>query len=133
MRQADRPRILLVEDNRINAMMAEEMLDKIGFETTLAENGRLAVDAVTDDTFAMILMDCQMPEMDGFEATRIIAAKMKAGELKRIPIVAVTANAMPGDREKCLESGMDDYLAKPLRMKTLKKTIDHWLSADLGA
>lgn len=133
MRQADRPRILLVEDNRINAMMAEEMLDKIGFETTLAENGRLAVDAVADDTFAMILMDCQMPEMDGFEATRIIAAKMKAGELKRIPIVAVTANAMPGDREKCLESGMDDYLAKPLRMKTLKKTIDHWLSADLGA
>jgi signal transduction histidine kinase/ActR/RegA family two-component response regulator len=105
-------RVLLVEDNTVNQKVAMFMLAKFGWQGTMAVNGVKAVEAWRAGSFDLILMDCQMPEMDGFQATRAIRESEAPGT--HIPIVAVTANAMEGDRERCLEAGMDDYVAKPL-------------------
>lgn len=121
-------KILLVEDNRINATLAQDMLHDFGADVVLAENGRIAVDKVrSGELYDLILMDCMMPEMDGFEATRAIRALPQTiGQ--SLPIIALTANAMAGDKERCLDSGMNAYLSKPVRKKDLQNTLNRWLS-----
>jgi PAS domain S-box-containing protein len=126
---ATRARILLAEDNEINQAIACELLSHSGFECTVAPNGAAAVDAVRREPFDLVLMDCQMPEMDGFEATREIRRLESAGQLtaqngRRLPIIALTANALTGDRERCLAAGMDNYASKPIDLKALLATIE---------
>jgi len=119
-------RVLLVEDNRVNLMLAKENLTKFGCDVTTAEDGRQAIDRVKGATFDIILMDCQMPVMDGFEAARVISKMVADRELPKMPIIALTANAMPGDCERCLEAGMDDYVTKPIRKKNLSDVLNKW-------
>jgi CheY-like chemotaxis protein len=115
--------ILLAEDNEVNQVMATLLLETKGHIVVLAETGRQALEAMEQRTFDLILMDVQMPEMDGLEATRAIRQREK-GSGRHVPIIAVTANAMTGDREQCLQAGMDDYVAKPLAGKTLFDVIE---------
>ncbi|HUP95870.1 MAG TPA: response regulator, partial [Burkholderiales bacterium] len=119
-------RVLLAEDNVVNREVAVAMLRSMGCEVEVAHNGREAFAAVGVDRFDVILMDCQMPEMDGFEATRALRAAEDPAR-PRVPIVALTANAMEGDRERCLAAGMDDYLAKPFRHEELLEILAKWV------
>ena len=116
--------VLLVEDNPINQMVAQKMLEKIGIESTLAADGQEALNMLEQGKFDAVLMDCQMPVMDGFEAARRIREQSLLSEL---PVIAMTANVMEGDREKCLEAGMNDYIGKPVVQADLKKTLARWL------
>jgi PAS domain S-box-containing protein len=118
-------RILLAEDNAVNRLVATRLLEKGGYDVVVAENGREAVDLAGRWDVQLVLMDVQMPEMDGFEATRALREKEK-GTGKHLPIVAMTAHAMKGDREKCLAAGMDDYLTKPIRSAQLFKLLVHY-------
>ena len=118
-------RLLLAEDNPVNQKVAIKMLEKLGYRVDVAANGQEAVAAHQRSPYSLIFMDCQMPEMDGFEATALIR-KME-GRSVRTPIIAMTANAMQGDRERCLAAGMDDYVAKPIRSKDLQTVIETWL------
>ena len=118
-------RILLAEDNAINLRITTRLLEKLGLAVDAVTNGREAVDAVTKKNYGLILMDCQMPEMDGFEATAVIRNRERNSG--HIPICALTANAMPGDRERCLAAGMDDYIAKPVSLEKLQEAIDRWI------
>ena len=120
-----RVRILLVEDNVVNQRVAIALLQKAGVRCEVASNGQEAVTALETMPFDMVLMDCQMPVMDGFEATRRIRAR-EAQEGGHIPIIAMTANAQKGDRERCMASGMDDYLAKPVNVVNLHRTLERW-------
>ncbi len=117
-------RVLLAEDNTINQRVAMRMLEKFGCRCQLAANGREAVEAASQWPYDLILMDCQMPEMDGFEATTAI--RKLSGKCAKIPIIAMTANAMMGDRDRCLEAGMDDYISKPVDMEKLSACLAHW-------
>ncbi|THV20584.1 hybrid sensor histidine kinase/response regulator [Peteryoungia ipomoeae] len=117
-------RLLLVDDNHVNLLIAEEYLSRYGFAISTATNGIKAVKAAEDGDFDIIFMDCQMPEMDGYEATGIIRRKMADGTIRRAPILALTANALKGDRERCLEAGMDDFLSKPLQDAALMGVFD---------
>jgi hypothetical protein len=120
-----RGRALVVEDNAVNQEMARAMLDMLGFRVTTASNGREGVlAAAADPELDLILMDCQMPVMDGLAAARAIRAAESDGV--RVPIIALTGNAMPGDREACVAAGMDDYLAKPFSLTALRAMIDRW-------
>jgi CheY-like chemotaxis protein len=110
-------RVLLVEDNAVNQKLAVRLLAQMGYRADLAGNGLEAIQAVARQKYDVVLMDVQMPEMDGLEATRQICARWPRG--KRPYIVAMTANAMQGDRERCLEAGMDDYVSKPIRVNEL--------------
>jgi signal transduction histidine kinase/DNA-binding response OmpR family regulator/HPt (histidine-containing phosphotransfer) domain-containing protein len=118
-------RLLLAEDNEINQEVALEVLRQAGYQCDLAPNGRLAVEAVQENQYDLVLMDCSMPEMDGFEATQAIRleeAQNGVSHSDRLPIVALTANVIKGDRERCLEAGMDDYISKPFEpLKLLQK------------
>jgi len=129
----DSVRVLLAEDNRVNLAFATETLENLGCDVAFAENGKVAVESVKAAVFDVILMDCQMPVMDGFEASRIITEMKARGEISDIPIIALTANAMKGDKEKCLAAGMNDYLTKPIRKKTLQEAIERWLPQARGA
>src|SRR5687767_1906171 len=122
-----RGNILLVEDNLINQQVALGILQIQGYNVTVVNNGREALDAHAQSAFDLILMDCHMPEMDGFEATREIRAREQARPGKRVPIIALTANAMAQDREACLNAGMDDHLSKPFSMLTLQNMLDKWM------
>jgi signal transduction histidine kinase/CheY-like chemotaxis protein len=115
--------ILLAEDNRVNQIVATRLLEKRGHTVVLAETGRAALEAVSKQRFDLVLMDVQMPEMDGLEATMAIRQREKMSG-KHIPIVAMTANAMSGDEERCLQSGMDGFVAKPISVKDLFTTIE---------
>jgi len=117
-------RILLVEDNAINQQVATELLEQAGFVVTGANNGKQGVQLVKKSAFDLVLMDVQMPEMDGHEATRIIR---KEPGFDALPIVALTAHAMAGEREKCLESGMNDYLSKPIKPDDLYAVLAKWI------
>ncbi|MCW2278188.1 PAS domain-containing hybrid sensor histidine kinase/response regulator [Heliophilum fasciatum] len=117
-------KVLLVEDNVINITIASTQLEKLGFSVTVATNGQEALDALSKDDYSLVFMDCQMPVMDGYEATRRIRQTEKG---KKILIIAMTAFAMQGDREKCLAAGMDDYLSKPLNKSILQKMLQRWL------
>lgn len=119
-------RILLVEDNPVNQKVAVWMLSRLGYETASASDGIEALEAIRSSRFEAVLMDCQMPKMDGFEATRAI--RELPGRAAITPVIALTANAMQGDREQCLAAGMDDYIAKPLDIQTLASTLDRWIS-----
>ncbi len=123
-------RALLVDDYAVNQIFAEKLLRKFGFtQIDKATDGLEALLKCNDITYDIIFMDCQMPKLDGYIATREIRARAPAGE-KSTPIVAMTANAMMGDREKCLNAGMDDYLSKPLRAEHLKKILQTWFTLD---
>jgi CheY-like chemotaxis protein/HPt (histidine-containing phosphotransfer) domain-containing protein len=119
--------VLLVEDNAINQEIALAMLEETRYRVTVAENGLLALAACQDQTFDVILMDCQMPEMDGFEASRRLRLRELEHGRRRMPIIALTANAILGDRELCLDAGMDDHLAKPYTRAGLLAALGHWV------
>jgi len=128
----DRRHILIVDDNMMNQRVSKAILDKAGFEATVLENGQLAVDYLQQEDCDLVLMDCQMPVLDGWEATRVIRKMEALGRLSRgcrhpLPIIAVTANAMEGDREKCLDAGMNDHVAKPIKSKSLLEVIESHL------
>lgn len=118
------PHVLLAEDNVVNQMLAQRFLEKLGCSVHVVGNGREAVAAVAQGEYALIFMDCQMPEMDGFEAT----AAIRQGETghRRLPIIALTASAMQGDREMCLDAGMDDYVSKPLALDDMERMLRRW-------
>jgi CheY-like chemotaxis protein len=118
-------RVLLAEDNPVNQKLATLMLSKLQCSVDLAVDGREAVRLFEQLPYDCVFMDCQMPELDGYGATREIRAREKEGA--HIPIIAVTANAMAGDREKCLAAGMDDYIAKPVRASDLAKALQRWV------
>jgi len=123
-------RILVVDDNEINQKVAARILQQLGYQPEVAGNGREALSAIEQEPFDFILMDVMMPELDGLEATRIIRKRQMSGEHKnfqsRIIVVAMTAHAMQGDREKCIAAGMDDYLSKPIRPKDVREMIEKW-------
>lgn len=119
--------VLLGEDNPVNQEIALLMLQTLGCTVTVAQNGRDVLDHAKQSTHDLILMDCQMPEMDGFEATRLIREWEQSGSRTPIPIIALTAHATPGDREHCLATGMSDYLSKPFSMERLQAVLSSWL------
>lgn len=123
-----RGKVLVAEDNLMNQKVAVRLLEKVGYASDVVTNGRLAVEAVRNRQYDLVLMDCQMPEMDGFEATAEI--RRMEGKDRHTIIFALTANAMLGDRERCLQAGMDDYLSKPFDLAALQKAIDTWVGKD---
>ena len=125
-KEPDETRILVAEDNAVNQLLARRLMRKMGYEYEIVSNGRLAVERWKEGGISMILMDCMMPELDGYGATREIR-RLENGQ-GRTPILAMTANALSGAREKCLESGMDDYLTKPIDAASLQDTIVCWLA-----
>ncbi|PKO87875.1 MAG: hypothetical protein CVU18_09145 [Betaproteobacteria bacterium HGW-Betaproteobacteria-12] len=123
-------RVLLVEDNAINRKVAEALLDRLHCRCTSTVNGAEALARLADEEFDVILMDCQMPVMDGFEATRRLRAGDAGARATTLPVIAMTANAMQGDRELCLAAGMDDYLAKPVSRDALAAALTRWTSGN---
>lgn len=131
--RSDRKIVLVVEDNRINQMVLRRMLEREGLRVRCVNDGLEALSALTEQPVGLVLMDCQMPNLDGYEATRRIRAMEEP--LSKVPIVAVTAHAMEGDRERCIGAGMDDFIAKPVERDTLKEALARYLamsSADAG-
>jgi CheY-like chemotaxis protein len=120
--------VLVVEDNPVNQRLTVRLLEKLGCRTDVAANGRAAVERLAGLSYDLVFMDCQMPELDGYEATRLIRAS--ATPAARVPIVAMTANAMRGDRERCLAAGMDDYLSKPIKPSDLSRMLERWCPID---
>ncbi|MGI8809322.1 MAG: PAS domain S-box protein [Acidimicrobiales bacterium] len=121
-------RLLVAEDNPVNQLVAVRMLEKLGFRADVAANGSEAVDALMRIEYAAVLMDCQMPEMDGFEATRAIRRQQSGG--RRTPVIAMTAAAAEADRNRCFEADMDDYISKPVRSEDLRIVLARWLPGD---
>jgi CheY-like chemotaxis protein len=122
----EQKRVLLVEDNPVNQLVAKGMLSKAGCEVLLALNGVEALDVLDREPIDLVLMDCNMPVMDGYEATRRIRQQARWADL---PIIALTANALPDERERCTAAGMNDYLAKPFRRDELLALLNQWLPA----
>ncbi|QFI36759.1 response regulator [Moritella marina ATCC 15381] len=123
-------RILLAEDSLTNQLVAMGILKKLGFFADVVNNGEEAVHALENKTYDLVLMDCQMPIMDGYEAATLIRSSQSTQINHQVPIIAMTANAMQGDREKCLAAGMDDYITKPISPETLSKALNTWLTGD---
>jgi CheY-like chemotaxis protein len=119
--------VLVAEDNPVNQQVAMRLLTRFGCEVDVVSSGRAAIEAVGLTEYALVLMDCQMPELDGFEATARIRAS--EGPDRHTPIIAMTASAMRGDRERCLAAGMDDYISKPVRIDDLRVAVERWLPA----
>jgi CheY-like chemotaxis protein len=127
-----RPLVLVVEDNPVNQKVAANMIEKLGYRVNVAASGREAVDSLASIPYELVFMDCQMPEMDGLEATRIIrkqeeSLRQAGGKPPRLPIIAMTANAMQEDRDRCQAVGMDDFLIKPITSKSLAAVLNRWL------
>jgi signal transduction histidine kinase/CheY-like chemotaxis protein len=125
------PLILVAEDNPINQILATRMLESLGYRIELVGDGREALEAVSRNDYAAVMMDCQMPELDGYEATREI--RQREGTTRHVPIIAMTAHSMAGDREKCLAAGMDDYITKPIRSSALAETLARNLAGAAAA
>jgi CheY-like chemotaxis protein len=129
-----RGRVLVAEDNEVNQIVVTEILARSGFECVVVNDGQAAVDAVAAERFDLVLMDCQMPRMDGFAAARLIRQREESslgeGGAGRIPIVALTANAVKGDRELCLAAGMDGYLTKPVDPESLVELVESFVMND---
>jgi len=121
-------RVLVAEDNGVNQLVATKLLEYLGGRVDIAPNGRDAVRMAGSEAYDLVLMDCQMPELDGYEATAEI--RRLEGESSRVPIIAMTANAMSGDRERCLAAGMDDYVTKPIKLSCLSGVLERWLHTE---
>jgi CheY-like chemotaxis protein/HPt (histidine-containing phosphotransfer) domain-containing protein len=123
--------VLLVEDNSVNQEICAQMLVVLGCDVEVVSDGRAGYEAAFSRSYDLVLMDCQMPVMDGFESAAAIrereAADAKEGPARRIPVIALTANAMNGDRERCIKAGMDDYLSKPFKKEALRAVLERWL------
>jgi two-component system sensor histidine kinase/response regulator len=119
-----RHRVLIVEDNPINQKVALRQVESLGYQADVVANGLEALAALLRGQYSVVLMDCQMPEMDGLEATGAI--RRREGGRRHTPIIAMTANVVNGDREKCLEAGMDDYISKPVQRDILRRTLEKW-------
>jgi CheY-like chemotaxis protein len=120
--------VLVVEDNLVNQIVAQAALERLGCQVDLADGGAEGVQAARLQHYDLVLMDCQMPEVDGYEATRQIRLwELAQKSARRLPIAALTAHAMAGDREKCEAAGMDDYLSKPMSAADLQKLLLRWL------
>jgi signal transduction histidine kinase/CheY-like chemotaxis protein/HPt (histidine-containing phosphotransfer) domain-containing protein len=126
--QRFRANVLLVEDNAVNQQVASRLLASFGLQASIVANGVEAIERTQHEHFDVIFMDCQMPVMDGYEATRRIRDRERVEARARMPIVAMSANAMQGDRVRCLEAGMDDYIAKPVKREHLAQTLARWLN-----
>src|SRR5690606_18612952 len=127
-------RVLLVEDNPVNLMVGQRLLSVLGITCDTASNGEAALLRMEASRYDIVLMDCQMPVMDGYSATRRWREmEEEAGDGRHVPIIAMTANAMAGDRQKCLDAGMDDYLAKPVTRSELERTLARWWNAEAAA
>jgi two-component system, sensor histidine kinase len=118
--------VLVAEDNPFNQELACAMLKNMGLLVVLANNGQEAIDLVKENDFVLVLMDCQMPVVDGYEAT--IALRQLENDRKHLPIIALTANAMSEDRQKCLDAGMDDFLSKPFTYTQLEVMLKKWIA-----
>jgi len=121
-------RALVVEDNAVNQRVAVRMLEKLGFRADVASDGEEAVEACARVSYGLVLMDCQMPGMDGFEATAAI--RELSSDHNDMPIVAMTAHALQDDRRRVLDAGMDDYLSKPVSLERLTRTLERWLTLE---
>ncbi|NJR64611.1 MAG: response regulator [Leptolyngbyaceae cyanobacterium CRU_2_3] len=117
--------ILIVEDSKLNQQLMIRMLECLGYQADVSNNGQEALDRLAETAYDIVLMDCQMPVLDGYEATRRLR-QIEEGSQRRTVLIGVTAHAMVGDREKCLECGMDDYLSKPIKLKNLKALVERW-------
>lgn len=122
-----RLRILVAEDSQVNQKVAVALLEKLGYSADVAENGKDALEALKSGEYSLVLMDCQMPVMDGYETTREMRSEQMPLAVRVIPVIAMTANAMEGDRQKCLDAGMNDYLPKPISPASLSAVLDRWL------
>lgn len=123
--------LLIVEDDEISRIVIEKLANQRGWHTTSAKNGEEAVEKYKRSSFNAILMDVQMPIMDGYEATKIIR-QLENKKSKQTPIIAMTAHAIKGDREKCIEAGMNDYMTKPIDAKEFHATVDKWAKKNIN-
>ena len=131
-RVSDPVHILVVEDNLLNQMVARSILESVGYTVAMVNDGRAAISALESRHFDLVLMDCSMPVMDGFSATRSIRANRSGSIDQNVPIVAFTAFALEGDKKKCLQAGMDDFVSKPVEPSKLIATIERWLGRCSG-
>jgi PAS domain S-box-containing protein len=120
-------RVLVVDDNKTNLFVAREMLEYLGVKSDIAANGQEAIDCLNDRHYELIFMDCHMPEMDGYQATKKIRSMKFVHNSSKIPIIAITASTMKGDRERCLAAGMDDFISKPIHVETIQQKLIMWL------
>lgn len=125
-----RYRLLLVEDNEVNQIVTRGMLDKLGYQVKTVDNGTTALELLEREAFDLVLMDCMMPGLDGFDTARALRAREEQKDLPRVPVIAITANTIEGAQARCLAAGMDDYLAKPIHMEDLENILAHWLPSD---
>jgi two-component system sensor histidine kinase/response regulator len=123
---ASKGRVLIVDDNAINQLVARKAVQRVGYEAAVGGDGAAALEMIAGSRFQVVLMDCQMPGMDGYQTTAEIRRRERAGE--RLPVVAMTANSVDGDRERCSAAGMDDYIGKPLRLADLAEMLERWVT-----